>query len=132
MGSHLVKIDFFCRFLKGVFEIKPTIPKYSKIWDVGQVLTYLQSLNLNAEMSLKQLTHKLVMILALLTGQRCQTIHKLTLNLCKNCQINMFLPLGKSSNIRRLVHTRNQCNFWGTRTKICVLFNIWMSIFNEQ
>ncbi len=34
-----------CRFLKGVFEIKPSLPKYMEIWDVGQVLTYLRSLN---------------------------------------------------------------------------------------
>lgn len=90
-----------CRFLKGVFEIKPTIPKYSKIWDVGQVLTYLQSLNLNAEMSLKQLTHKLVMILALLTGQRCQTIHKLNIELMQKLPNKYVFTIGE-----KLKHTR--------------------------
>lgn len=48
-----------CRFLKGVFEIKPALPKYKKIWDAGQVLIYLRSLTLNSELSLKQLTPKI-------------------------------------------------------------------------
>ena len=65
------------RFLKEVFDTKPALPRYKRIWDAGKVLIYLRSLTLNAELSLKQLTRKLVMLLALLTGQRRQTIHKL-------------------------------------------------------
>ncbi|CAB3991208.1 Hypothetical predicted protein [Paramuricea clavata] len=76
-GTSFGENRLVCRFLKGEFEIKPALPKYKKIWDVEQVLTYVRSLTLNSELSLKQLSHKLVMLLALLTGQRCQTIHKL-------------------------------------------------------
>ena len=32
------------RFLKGIFELKPSLPRYSVIWDVGTVLKYLQTL----------------------------------------------------------------------------------------
>ena len=31
------------RFLKGIFEIKPSLPRYSVVWDVGTVLKYLQT-----------------------------------------------------------------------------------------
>jgi len=44
-------------------------------WDVSVVLKYLKTLIPVAFLSLKHLTWKLVMLLALLTGQRGQTLH---------------------------------------------------------
>lgn len=67
------------RFLKGIFELKPSLPRYSVIWDVGTVLKYLQTLRPLADLPLKQLTKKLVMLLALVTAQRTQTLAKLDL-----------------------------------------------------
>ena len=63
------------RFMKGVFELKPVLPKYSHTWDVDTVLNVLECYAPNDKLTLKELSHKLVMLLALLTGQRCQTIH---------------------------------------------------------
>ena len=75
-GTHpLVK-----RFLKGVFEQKPSLPRYETIWDVNQVLTHLRSYPSVEDISLKKLTFKVVMLLALLTGQRTQTLHCLDVN----------------------------------------------------
>ena len=65
------------RIMKGVFELKPVLPKYSHTWDVDTVLNLLECYAPNDKLTLKELSHKLVMLLALLTGQRCQTIHKL-------------------------------------------------------
>ncbi|CAB4015392.1 Hypothetical predicted protein [Paramuricea clavata] len=62
------------RFLKGVFEQKPSLPRYAFIWDVNQVLNRLRSYPSIECISLKELTLKLVMLLALLTGQRTQAI----------------------------------------------------------
>ena len=64
-----------CRALKGIFELKPALPKYSHIWDVSIVLEYLKVLGYPTAMNLKQLALKLTMLLCLLTGQRCQTVH---------------------------------------------------------
>lgn len=75
-GTHpLVK-----RFLKGVFEQKPSLPRYETIWDVSQVLTHLRSYPPVEDISLKKLTFKVVKLLALLTGQRTQTNHCLDVN----------------------------------------------------
>ena len=65
------------RFLKGVFEIKPSLPRYTAVWDVGVVLEYLKKMGPNSSLCLKRLTLKLTMLLCILTGQRCQTIAKL-------------------------------------------------------
>ena len=63
-GKHpLVK-----RFLKGVFEKKPALPRYSSIWVVNIVFDYLKQWP--EDIQLKELTLKLTMLLALLTGQR--------------------------------------------------------------
>ena len=33
------------RFLKGVFELKPSLPRYHRIWDVSVVLRHLKTLD---------------------------------------------------------------------------------------
>ena len=62
------------RFLKGVYEQRPALPRYKAIWNVGEVLNYLTTLKQVPELSLKDLTLKLTMLLCLLTAQRCQTV----------------------------------------------------------
>ena len=66
--------------MKGIFQLKPSLPKYTTIWDVGQLLGYLESLPLSAELSLKDLSLKTATLLSILTGQRCQTLHKIDIN----------------------------------------------------
>ena len=73
-GAH----HMVCRFLKGVFKLKPSLPKYKNIWDVKFVLTYLSSLHPPQDLTLQDLTYKTTMLLALLFGQRCQTLHLLS------------------------------------------------------
>ena len=46
------------RFLKGVFELKPSLPRYAGIWDVGTVLQYLKTLHPIPELDLKNLTNR--------------------------------------------------------------------------
>ncbi|KAL9962673.1 hypothetical protein ACROYT_G031795 [Oculina patagonica] len=65
------------RFLKGIFELKPSLPRYTVIWDVGTVLKFLQTFPPITDLTLKQLTKKLVTLLALVTAQRTQTLSKL-------------------------------------------------------
>ncbi|XP_062601222.1 uncharacterized protein LOC134262915 [Saccostrea cucullata] len=75
-GSHtLIK-----RYLKGVFVKRPTLPKYTCTWDVSIVINYLKTLFPLSELSLKLLSCKTLMLLALLTGQRGQTLHLLTVD----------------------------------------------------
>ena len=61
------------RFLKGVFELRPALPRYKEIWDVSPVLNILESWKLGSTLTLKDMTLKVTMLLALLSGQRLQT-----------------------------------------------------------
>lgn len=64
-------------FLKGTFELRPSLPRYSTIWEVGTVLSYLRSFPALNDLTLKQLTRNLTVLLALVTAQRTQTLSKL-------------------------------------------------------
>lgn len=72
------------RFFRGIFRIKPTFPRYAFTWDPSIVLNYLESFD-NDSINLEQITKKLVMLLALATGQRTQT-----LSVIKISNIKMF------------------------------------------
>ena len=69
VGKH----PLICRYLKGIFNKQKPVPKYSTIWSVDLVFGYLSNLWPLHKISLKELTLKLVMLIALTTGQRCQT-----------------------------------------------------------
>lgn len=69
-----------CRFLKGIFECRPSLPRYQETWDVTVVLDYLAKLGPPVKLSFKNLTLKVVMLMALLSGQRRQTLHTLSID----------------------------------------------------
>ena len=70
--------------MKGIFELKPSLPKYNEIWDVRVVLDYSKTFGASSALSLKELTLKLTMLLCLTTGQRGQTIHNFDNNYIQN------------------------------------------------
>lgn len=65
------------RFLKGVYQERPPLARYTEIWDVSTVINYLNISNTN--MNMKDITLKLVTLMSLLSAQRGQTIHYLSL-----------------------------------------------------
>ena len=68
------------RFMKGVFKLRPTLPRYNYIWDVNIVLDYLKFFYPNEDLPLSHLTLKLTMLLALTTAQRVQTLKVLNIS----------------------------------------------------
>lgn len=65
------------RFMKGIFQSRPPLPRYCKTWDVNLVLQHIGSMGNSQELSLKDLTLKLVMLVALTTAQRGQSLQLL-------------------------------------------------------
>ena len=63
--------------LKGAFHKRPPMPRYSSFWDVGTVINYLKSLGNNEHLTLRQLTLKTVMLLALTRPSRSADLSKL-------------------------------------------------------
>ena len=83
LGNHsLVK-----RFMKGVFSRRPALPRNKITWDVSVVLDFLRRLSPVKTLSLLQLSKKLATLIALLSGQRRQTLQLLDL---RNMRLKKF------------------------------------------
>lgn len=65
--------------MKGIYELRPSLPRYTATWDLSNVFNYFCKGVSVSELSLKELTLKLTFLLALLSGQRCQTIKFLSI-----------------------------------------------------
>ena len=64
-GVEVGKHPLIARILKGVFNNRPPRPKYNSVWDVNQVLSWLKSIGPSESLSLRDLTIKTTMLLAL-------------------------------------------------------------------
>ena len=67
------------RSLKGTFTTRPALPKYKEVWDVNTILEHLKPLHPSETLSLRLSSLKIVMLMAILSGQSCQTIHALAI-----------------------------------------------------
>lgn len=63
------------QFMKGVFQEKPSLPRYIVTWDPALLLKFLKSQSSVEKLDLKMLTFKTVTLLTLLSAQRIQTVH---------------------------------------------------------
>ena len=76
VGSHPLVI----RFLRGVYNLRMPVSRYCEVWDVNKVLDYLRTLSPLNALNLKQLTMKLVMLIALTTASRSHSLNLLTID----------------------------------------------------
>lgn len=83
------------RFLRGVYNKRPMFPRYQQTWDVNVVLEFLITLSPVKLLSLRCLTLKLVMLLALVTGQRIQTLHCVDLDFMKITKDNVIIEINE-------------------------------------
>jgi hypothetical protein len=67
-------------YLRGVFNLRPCRPKYTCIWDAQLVLNLLRTSSPVKFISLKDLTLKLTMLLALTNATLIQSVHLICLN----------------------------------------------------
>ena len=66
--------------MRAIFNVRTPQPKYQSVWDVDKILSYLASLGPNDKLSLKHLTQKLAMLLALTSASRASEMHKLNID----------------------------------------------------
>ena len=68
------------RLMNGFFNRRATTPRYTSIWNPDVVMGFLKDKSVSSP-TLKELTFKLLMLLALGTAQRCQTFHLMDITL---------------------------------------------------
>ena len=79
-STHIGSQALVSRFTIGVAQNRPTLPRYKNIWDVNLVLNVFRQQPLVEYLSLYDLTLRTVTLLALVSAQRCQSLHLLDLD----------------------------------------------------
>jgi hypothetical protein len=64
-GYDVGKHPLVIKLMLGIFNSNPPKPRYNSFWDIGSVLSYLEGLGPDTSLSFKNLSSKLVMLLAL-------------------------------------------------------------------
>ena len=79
-GIEVGKHPTISRLLKGAYHSRPPLPRYTSTWNVQVVVQYLDGLGPSDFLSLKQLTFKLVMLLALTRPSRSADLASLQID----------------------------------------------------
>ena len=64
-GNAVGKHPIICRLMQGMFNERPTEPRFTEIWDIDQVLSYLEQMEDPENLTFKQLALKTIMLMAL-------------------------------------------------------------------
>lgn len=98
VGQHgLVK-----RLMAGVFNERTPMPRYTDTWEVKVVLDYIRGLGANKDLSDKDLSHKLAMLLALTTASRASEIQGLDLAFMTDDGSHITFAIAKLTKTRRV------------------------------
>ena len=73
VGQHPI----VCRLLQGMFNERPPAPRYHQVWNVSLVVRLFQTGQPTSELTLKELSKKLVTLLALCNASRASDIRAL-------------------------------------------------------
>jgi len=79
-GQSVGQHPLVTRVLKGAFNEKPPMPRYSHFWNVGVVLHFIKQLGENSILSLKWISIKMAMLMALTHPSRSADLS--TLDIC--------------------------------------------------
>jgi integrase len=83
------------RLMKGIYNQRPPLSRYSTTWDVNTVLIFLRTLSPVKDLSFKDLCGKLAMLMALVTVQRVQTLQLLDLRYMTKSMFGYTFTLSK-------------------------------------
>ena len=76
-GVPVGKHPLVTRLVKGVFNMRPPLPRYSSTWDLQVVLDHIESMGRTSTLSQKILTWKTVFLLAVTHPSRSADLAKL-------------------------------------------------------
>ena len=98
VGKH----PLVARVLKGAYHARPSLPRYTTTWDVQVVVDGISKWGDTTSMSLKLLTYKLVMLMALTRPSRSADLTALSVSKCQFKPEGVsFLPSGLAKQSRQ-------------------------------
>ena len=101
-GKKVGKHELICQLMTGIFNKNPPTPRYTQMWDVNKVLSYIISMKNDQDLSLKEITLKLCMLMALASASRSSEIHKLDIGNMSFCSEKIVFTLSKLTKSRQV------------------------------
>ena len=98
VGSHPI----ITRLFKGIYHLRPPGPRYSSTWDVRIVISYLATLIPPEQLTFKILTLKTIMLCALASAQRAQTLCALDLTFMREYPQSLNFKVAERLKTSRL------------------------------
>lgn len=92
---NITKSQNISRPFTGFFKLKPTKPRYNKIWNTEPVLEKLAELYPLDTLSLEQVTNKLVILLSIGTAHRVQTLSLIEIDKIKTFRTGIDITIDK-------------------------------------
>ena len=100
------------RLMKGTYNSRPPEPQYSNTWDVTAVLTWLKGQgSQDSELSLKDLSGKLALLIALVSANRTSELHALDLRFRSYTPDGVLFRLASLSIKRKVGAALKDCFF---------------------
>lgn len=99
-GNAVAESADISRFMKGFLKEKPSGPKHSQAWDVATLLDNVEHLGPTETLSLKTLTRRLVVLLALCSPKRVSELAALSLDEVTRKADSWNFTLRKTKNRR--------------------------------
>lgn len=93
LNPNTSKDDRIQRFFKGVFKLRPPLPKYEITLDTSIFLDFLGSHYPNEDITLEQLSKKCDTLLALVTIHRVQTLSKIDVQNIENSTSQIIIKI---------------------------------------
>ena len=91
IGEHPLIMDL----MKGAFHTRPPQPRYTETWDVDKVLALINSWDDSDRLCLSDLTHKLTMLMALISASRCHELACLDLQFMQDLGDKLSFAIAK-------------------------------------
>lgn len=115
-----------CSLMTGVFNLRPTKPRFTFIWDVQVVIDHLNTLSNNEGLSIKILSHKLAMLLALTSASRGSEVCYLNMDHMVRSQDSYVFTLDKLTKTRKKGSSPPDIEFknFSNNSKLCVVNTI--------
>ena len=119
VGEHPLVVQL----LKGAFNLRPPLPRYSSTWDVNLVVSFFDCLSANESLSLKDLSQMLGFLFALTAMERVSEIvsHDLRYRRYIPEGVTFQLPgLAKKSSVGQNLKTSFHASFQ-ENSNLCVV-----------
>lgn len=109
------------RFFRGIYKLRPSLPKYKETWDPNIILEYISNFFPNEGLDLQMISKKLLILLALTTAQRLQTFSLITIDNIHITESNIKIRVPQQIKTSKLNNFQPLLNlpFFKEKESIC-------------